>query len=95
MIITNYSRAYSASITKKKEITFAVINEVHAYGGRFLVPVKNCWIKAENETARKKVSIAFCDVRKVMNAKKNRNYTNSVSNKFSAIKIVKMGFGSL
>jgi len=81
-----YEEYNSASITMKKEIAYEVIRDVHAYGGRFLVPAKNCWVETDNTTARNKVSIAFRDVRKTMNAKKNHNYANSVSKELSTTK---------
>jgi len=88
---SKYEQYNSASITKKREIAFEVIRDVHAYGGRFLIPAKNCWVEADAETARAKVSIAFRDVRKTLNAKKNRNYTNSLSKELSAVEKTNSG----
>lgn len=90
---SKYERYDSSSIAQKREIAFEVIREVHVYGGRFLIPAKNGWMEADSETARAKVSIAFRDVRKTLNAKKNRNFNNSVSKELSAVK--KVGFGCL
>jgi uncharacterized protein (DUF1330 family) len=72
------------SLIKKKEIAMEVVREIQAAGGRFLVPHENCWVETNNETARNKVSIAFRDVRKSINARKNRNYTNTISANFCA-----------
>uniref|UniRef100_A0A7S4EK76 DUF6824 domain-containing protein n=1 Tax=Pseudo-nitzschia australis TaxID=44445 RepID=A0A7S4EK76_9STRA len=80
-----YERYNSASITKKKEIAFGVIGMVHGYGGRFLVPTKNCWMETDDETARNKVSIAFRDVRKAMNAKKKCERNDCVAGELSEV----------
>ena len=90
---SKYEQYNSSSISQKREIAFEVIEAVHAYGGRFLIPTKNCWIESDSETARAKVSIAFRDVRKTLNAKKNRNFSNSLSKELSAVK--KPGFGCI
>jgi len=93
LLLQNKFEEYnSASIARKREIALEVIQEVHCYGGRFLIPAKNCWMEAHNETARSKVSIAFRDVRKTLNSRKNRTFTNSVS-ELSARKDT--GFGCL
>mmetsp|Transcript_23812 Transcript_23812/g.66046 ORF Transcript_23812/g.66046 Transcript_23812/m.66046 type:complete len:461 (-) Transcript_23812:980-2362(-) len=85
LLQSKYEHYNFASIAKKKEIAFDVIREVHAYGGRFLVPSKNGWIETDDYSARSKVSIAFRDVRKIMNAKKNRKCNNSVSTELSTV----------
>lgn len=91
-----YERYNSASITKKKEIVFDVIMEVHEYGGRFLVPTKNCWMETDDETARNKVSIAFRDVRKAMNAREKCECNDSVAGELSEVaRINSMHFGCL
>ena len=88
-----YERYNTSNVKQKSLIAIEVIDEVRAYGGRFLIPAKNCWIEADPETTRAKISIAFRDVRKALNAKKNRNYNNSFSEELSAVK--NMDFGCL
>ena len=84
LLQSKYERYNNSSIAQKRQIALEVIQQVRAYGGRFLVPGKNCWVEADMETARTKVSIAFRDVRKILNAKKNQTNTNSVSTELSA-----------
>ncbi len=91
LLQSKYERYNNSNIPQKRQIALEVIEEVHAYGGRFLIPSKNCWIEADAETARTKVSIAFRDVRKSMNAKRYRDYTDSFSEELSAVK--KRDFG--
>ena len=93
LLQSKYERYNNSSIPQKKEIVLEVIGEVHVYGGRFLVPAKNCWMEADIELARTKVSIAFRDVRKTFNARKNLEHTNSVAKELSAVEI--MDFGCL
>ena len=88
LLQSKYEQYNTASITKKKEIAFEVIRDVHSYGGRFLIPAKYCWVEADNEAARAKVSIAFRDVRKSFNAKRNGKYSNSVSKELSTVKSI-------
>lgn len=90
LLQSKYERYNSSNIPQKRQIALEVIQEVHDYGGRFLIPAKNCWIEADAATARLKVSIAFRDVRKSINAKRNRDNTNSFSEQLSAVK--KMDF---
>ena len=91
LLQSKFEQYNASSINQKREITLQVIGEVHAYGGRFLLPAKCCWIKADIETIRAKVSIAFRDVRKAMHAKKNRCYSNSVSMELSTDKNANFG----
>jgi hypothetical protein len=93
LLQTKYEQYNSASMNQKREIACELIRAVHACGGRFLIPAKNGWMEVDTEVARVKVSIAFRDVRKTLNAKRNRNYTNSVSKELSAEK--KMDIGCL
>ena len=79
LLQTKFEEYNSASIARKREIAFEVIQEVRGYGGRFLIPANNCWMEADNETTQAKVSIAFRDVRKTLNSRKNRSFINSVS----------------
>ena len=81
---SKYIQYNSSTLAQKREIVLEVIRDVHACGGRFLIPAKNCWMEADTEVVRAKVSIAFRDVRKTLTAKKNRNDTNSVSKVLSA-----------
>eukprot|EP00591_Stephanopyxis_turris_P002810 CAMPEP_0195523964 /NCGR_PEP_ID=MMETSP0794_2-20130614/23494_1 /TAXON_ID=515487 /ORGANISM="Stephanopyxis turris, Strain CCMP 815" /LENGTH=472 /DNA_ID=CAMNT_0040654079 /DNA_START=360 /DNA_END=1778 /DNA_ORIENTATION=+ len=48
---------------KKTELSQTIVDQVHAYGGRFLKKEKKsgAWCRAENIDARKKVSYAFRD----------------------------------
>lgn len=84
LLQSKYEQYNSSTMTKKRKIAFEIIREVHTYGGRFLIPAKKCWMEADSETARAKVSIAFRDVRKTLNAKKNRSYNNSLAKELSA-----------
>eukprot|EP00533_Pseudo-nitzschia_delicatissima_P009131 CAMPEP_0116085306 /NCGR_PEP_ID=MMETSP0327-20121206/4251_1 /TAXON_ID=44447 /ORGANISM="Pseudo-nitzschia delicatissima, Strain B596" /LENGTH=167 /DNA_ID=CAMNT_0003576281 /DNA_START=127 /DNA_END=630 /DNA_ORIENTATION=+ len=93
LLQSKYERYNNSSINQKRQIAHEVIQEVHAYGGRFLVPGKNGWVEADTETARAKVSIAFRDVRKLLNARKNQMTSNSVSTELSTTK--NMDFGCL
>jgi hypothetical protein len=81
---SKYIQYNSSTLAQKREIVLEVIRDVHACGGRFLIPAKNCWMEADTEVVRAKVNIAFRDVRKTLTAKKNRNDTNSVSKVLSA-----------
>ena len=74
----------SAHISRRREIVSEVIQEVHRYGGRFLIPAKSWWVQASSASARAKVSIAFRDVRKTLNSTKNRSFANSLSKELSA-----------
>ncbi len=88
-------RYNNSSIAQKRQIVLEVIQQVHAYGGRFLLPRKNCWIETDMETACNKVSIAFRDVRKILRAKNNHTSNNSVSTELSAPPREHMDFGCL
>lgn len=83
LLQSKYEEYNSASMTKKKEISFDIIRKVHAYGGRFLIPTSIGWVQTDDETARSKVSIAFRDVRKTINVTMNHKYSNSVASGIS------------
>eukprot|EP00536_Pseudo-nitzschia_multiseries_P006407 jgi/Psemu1/304094/fgenesh1_kg.135_\ len=93
LLQSRYEEYNSASITQKKQIAFDVIREIRAYGGRFLVPTKNGWIETDDASARSKVSIAFRDVRKAMNARKNQQFNKSVADELSATMVKNESFG--
>jgi uncharacterized protein (DUF1330 family) len=96
LLQSKYDEYNVATMTRKKQILFDIVEQVHAYGGRFLVPTKNCWMETDDETARNKVSVAFRDVRKNMNAKKNLEYTDSVAEGLSmAMRVDVMDFGCM
>ncbi|VEU44185.1 unnamed protein product [Pseudo-nitzschia multistriata] len=96
LLQSKYDEYNVATMTRKKQILFDIVEQVHVYGGRFLVPTKNCWMETDDETARNKVSVAFRDVRKNMNAKKNLEYTDSVAEGLSmAMRVDAMDFGCM
>lgn len=92
LLRSKYEEYNSVSVTKKKEISFDIIRKVHAYGGRFLLPISIGWVETDDETARSKVSIAFRDVRKAINATMNRKYGNSVATEISVHEGAQMNF---